>query len=113
MRLVIALALLLTQFRPLAGAVVCLHETRFPAESCSMGDHAVQPVGHNASALTPGGEGSPDGCKLTSLCAASVPALIQHAPFALFTAPDRPVAPWSPAFELGESRAPPHNPPIA
>lgn len=109
----IAVALLLTQFRPLAGAVVCLHETRLPAESCGMADHAAKTAGHGASALASAGESSPDSCQLTSLCAASGPALVQHASFAPFTALDRAVAPWSPAFELGESRAPPHNPPIA
>jgi hypothetical protein len=119
MRSAVVLLLLLMQFGPVAGAVVCLHDTLRPVAECPMGEQehgataAVATVADAQTGTAPA-DAAPGECALVSFCRSAASATVQPLVQVEFRVRQLRVAlsgTDSPLATLAS--APPFHPPIA
>lgn len=114
-RVVVALLLLVTQFRPVAAALSCIYEEQVAAAACDGGMTdmgATGNVGDQGGKLTSQAHGTE--CGLASICAVPAPALLRQSislvsPLAFIHAATARLSLLIP----GDRAAPPTQPPRA
>lgn len=109
-KLVIVVAMLLVQVRPLAGAVLCQRHHEQPAWACATTTEHHQPgTGHTEGGADPAGD---EQCAITHSCAAATPVIRADAT-ALGGTPEDAVAGSPAAGDRAATglRSPPFHPP--
>ncbi len=118
MRSLIASLLLLVQLGPVAGAVVCLHDTLAPVAECPMGEQERGATMTTATASDEAGtapaDAAPGDCALASFCLSTTPTMVLpvlHVDFRTAQLRVALAAAESPLVTLAST--PPFHPPIA
>jgi hypothetical protein len=115
MRMVLALLLLLVRLEPLAGAAMCLVESKAPAHECGPTRQPETPSPTGSQSTIGALDADPAECRLAVFCAPGAPVVLSSAsPASLALRPEQHQPPLMLAsLHSGDPIVPPIPPPIA